>query len=80
MTSRLQSSRHLQLPLGEAQNAASVSLRRMPTIEASQLLGDVGMLAIVHGGETYQLTRTKQNKLLLTKCHAMKTSVLVQQD
>jgi len=74
MTNRLQSS------LGKAQNAASVSSRRMPTIEASQLLGDAGVLAIVHGGDTYQLTRTKQNKLLLTKCHAMNASVLVQQE
>jgi len=73
MTNRLPSS------LGEAQNAASVSLRRVPTIEATQLLGDAGVLAIVHGGDTYQLTRTKQNKLLLTKCHAI-TAALVQQD
>ncbi|WP_029147223.1 hemin uptake protein HemP [Methylophilus sp. 5] len=74
MTNRLPSS------LGEAQNAASVSLGRMPTIEAKQLLGDAGILAIVHGGDTYQLTRTKQNKLLLTKCHAIMAAALVQQD
>jgi len=69
MANRLQSS------LGKAQNTASVSSRRVPTIEASQLLGDVGVLAIVHGGDTYQLIRTKQNKLLLTKCHALVMSV-----
>jgi len=70
MTDRLQSSRRLQSSLGEVQNAGNVSLRRVPTIDAEQLLGDAGILAIVHGGDTYQLTRTKQNKLLLTKCHA----------
>lgn len=79
MTNRLQSS------LGKAQNAASVSSHRVPTIEASQLLGEAGVLAIMHGGDTYQLTRTKQNKLLLTKCHALAVSsqaqqALVQQD
>lgn len=80
MTDRLQSSRRLQSSLGEVQNAGNVSLRRVPTIDAEQLLGDAGVLAIVHGGDTYQLTRTKQNKLLLTKCHAIAASALVQQD
>lgn len=72
MTNRLQSS------LGKAQNAASVSSHRVPTIEANQLLGDAGVLAILHAGETYQLTRTKQNKLLLTKCHALAGSAQAQ--
>jgi hemin uptake protein HemP len=80
MTDRLQSSRRLQSSLGEVQNAGNVSLMRVPTIDAEQLLGDAGVLAIVHGGDTYQLTRTKQNKLLLTKCHAIAASALVQQD
>lgn len=80
MTNRLQSSPGLQSSLGEAQNAAGVSLQRMPTIEATQLLGEAGVLAILHGGDTYQLTRTKQNKLLLTKCQAFVASGLVQQD
>lgn len=74
MTNRLQSS------LGEVQNATGISSQGMPTIEAQQLLGEAGVLAIVHGGETYQLTRTKQNKLLLTKCQAIVASGLAQQN
>lgn len=74
MTNRLQSS------LGEAQNATGITSQRVPTIEAGQLLGEAGVLAIVHGGETYRLTRTKQNKLLLTKCPGYLVSECVQQD
>lgn len=73
MTNRLQSS------LGEVQNATGVSAQRMPTIDAQQLLGEAGVLLIMHGGEAYQLTRTKQNKLLLTKCQAVMVADLVQQ-
>ena len=80
MTDRLQSSRRLQSSLGEVQNAGNVLSGGVPTIDAQHLLGDAGVLAIVHGNETYQLTRTKQNKLLLTKCHAIAASALVQQD
>lgn len=58
----------LQPLLGEAHDVAAVSSSRIPTIAAQQLLGEVGVLAILHGDDTYQLTRTKQNKLLLTKC------------
>lgn len=72
MTNRLQSS------LGEVQNATGISSQGVPTIEAQQLLGEAGVLAIVHGGETYQLTRTKQNKLLLTKCQTFVAPGLVQ--
>ena len=72
MTNRLQSS------LGEVQNATGISSQGVPTIEAHQLLGEAGVLAIVHGGETYQLTRTKQNKLLLTKCQTFVVPGLVQ--
>lgn len=74
MTNRLQSS------MDEVQNATGVSSQWMPTIDAQELLGDAGVLAIVHGGETYQLTRTKQNKLLLTKCQALVTPGLAQQN
>ncbi|WP_018987326.1 hemin uptake protein HemP [Methylophilus methylotrophus] len=74
MTNRLQSS------LDEVKNATGVSFQWMPTIDAQELLGDAGVLAIVHGGETYQLTRTKQNKLLLTKCQALVTTGLAQQN
>jgi hemin uptake protein HemP len=31
------------------------------------LLGSAGRLAILHGGETYRLRVTRQNKLILTK-------------
>lgn len=58
----------LQSLLGEVHDETAVSTPRIPTIAAQQLLGEVGVLAISHGGDTYQLTRTKQNKLLLTKC------------
>ncbi len=74
MTNRLQSS------LGDVQNATGISSQRIPTVDAQQLLGDAGVLAIVHGGETYQLMRTKQNKLLLTKCQAIVAPELVQQN
>ncbi len=47
----------------EEQNPAAA-----PVVDANQLLGARGVLSIVHAGETYQLRRTKQNKLLLTKC------------
>jgi len=73
MTNRLQSSP------GEVQNATGVSVQ-IPTIEAWQLLGETGVLTIVHGAETYQLTRTRQNKLLLTKCHDLVAPGLGQQD
>lgn len=45
-----------------------VSATEVSVVDAAHLLGDAGELAILHGGETYRLTRTKQNKLLLTKC------------
>lgn len=47
---------------------AGMSPVSMPVIDARQLLGTSGELAILHDGETYKLKRTKQNKLLLTKC------------
>lgn len=63
--------RQLQPLSAEVQAVPGVSQLQVPVIDASQLLGESGELAILHGGETYKLTRTKQNKLLLTKCHGV---------
>ncbi|QDC44897.1 hemin uptake protein HemP [Methylophilus medardicus] len=70
----------LQSLMSEVQNAARVSPGQVPTIEARQLLGDAGVLAIMHAGETYQLTRTKQNKLLLTKSQVLAAPPQAKQD
>lgn len=59
---------HLPSLVHDVQNASVESRAEVPVVEAHALLGKAGLLVIVHGGDTYQLTRTKQNKLLLTKC------------
>ncbi|HSH87011.1 MAG TPA: hemin uptake protein HemP [Methylophilus sp.] len=52
-------------------NSSLVEVSGMPlaVIDARQLFGNASGVVIMHGNETYKLTRTKQNKLLLTKCH-----------
>lgn len=55
--------------LNQVQNVADEAHARVPVVDANQLLGRRGVLAIMHGGDEYRLTRTRQNKLLLTKCH-----------
>lgn len=49
--------------------AGMVSAQRayVRELSAEQLFGGGNNVAILHAGETYVLTRTKQNKLLLTK-------------
>ncbi len=37
------------------------------SIGSEALLGGEGRLTILHGGESYQLRLTRQNKLILTK-------------
>ena len=59
---------HLPLSVHDVQNASGECPAAVPVVDAHALLGEAGVLAIVHGSDTYQLTRTKQNKLLLTKC------------
>lgn len=39
----------------------------MPVLATEQLFAGASSVAILHAGETYMLTCTKQNKLLLTK-------------
>lgn len=39
----------------------------LPAINADQLFGASNTVAIMHAGEVYLLTRTRLNKLLLTK-------------
>ena len=53
----------------EPANAGCVSDKRhgLPEINADQLFGASNTVAIMHAGEVYLLTRTKLNKLLLTK-------------
>jgi len=59
----------LQLQLNQVQNAADEAHAGVPVVDANQLLGKRGVVAIMHGRDEYRLTRTRQNKLLLTKCH-----------
>ncbi len=54
---------------GKTPSLVEVSGARLAVIDAGQLLGNASGVVILHGNETYKLTRTKQNKLLLTKCH-----------
>lgn len=57
-------------PLSGKKQALEDSLRtNIAVVDARLLLGEAGALSILHGGETYKLMRTKQNKLLLTKCN-----------
>lgn len=42
-------------------------MQALPEINADQLFGTSNTVAIRHAGEVYVLTRTKLNKLLLTK-------------
>lgn len=58
----------LQSLSNETDVVTNVARADVSVVDAAHLLGDAGELAILHGGETYRLTRTKQNKLLLTKC------------
>ena len=53
----------------ESANAGCVSNKQhgLPEINADQLFGASNTVAIMHAGEVYLLTRTKLNKLLLTK-------------
>ncbi|HEY0907568.1 MAG TPA: hemin uptake protein HemP [Methylophilus sp.] len=39
----------------------------MPQVAAERLFAGASRIAILHAGETYLLTLTRQNKLLLTK-------------
>lgn len=59
----------LQPQLNQVQNAAAEAHAGVPVVDANQLLGKHGVVAIKHGRDEYRLTRTRQNKLLLTKCH-----------
>ncbi|KQT42322.1 hypothetical protein ASG44_06060 [Methylophilus sp. Leaf459] len=54
---------------GKNPSLVQVSGAPLAVIDAVQLLGNASGVVILHGNETYKLTRTKQNKLLLTKCH-----------
>jgi len=61
-------------PLASEKRAANDGLRTgVSVVDAARLLGDAGELAILHGGDTYRLVRTRQNKLLLTKCRNIDT-------
>lgn len=55
--------------VAESANAGCVSGKRhgLPEIDAEQLFVASNTVAIMHAGEVYLLTRTKLNKLLLTK-------------
>lgn len=58
----------LQPELNQGQNAANATQTGVPVVDANELLGKRGVVAIMHGRDEYRLTRTRQNKLLLTKC------------
>jgi hemin uptake protein HemP len=67
----------LQPLSGKRSSLVDASVAHLAVVDAGQLLGDAGGLVILHGSETYKLTRTKQNKLLLTKCHDKTVDVSV---
>lgn len=59
----------LQPLSGKNSSLVDASVANLAVVDAGELLGDAAGVVILHGTETYKLTRTKQNKLLLTKCH-----------
>lgn len=60
-------SESLAKPAVTRADLASAQRAYVRELTAEQLFAGANNVAILHAGETYVLTRTKQNKLLLTK-------------
>ncbi|GAB1394436.1 hypothetical protein MASR1M60_26000 [Rhodocyclaceae bacterium] len=58
-----------EVPLSPNKAQAKLALRKsvMPALDSAALFADRQEVVITHGGETYLLRLTRQNRLILTK-------------
>ena len=54
-------------PRSESQPKAHETVEQPNSITSENLLGQVGLLKIIHAGDTYTLRITRNNRLILTK-------------